>query len=106
MKLDELEVSHARTGLEGHGDAVPGRDLGIRRFTKDLTRTARRDERSHGLYQFELSVATDELRASTLTVARHYRHRECIVEDTHAPVRLHLLQSTRPILRPGGSRAG
>ena len=91
MKLDELEVSHARTGLEGHGDAVPGRDRRIRRFTKDLARTARRDERSPGLCQFELPVATDELRASTLTAACHERHRECIVEDTHAPVRLHLL---------------
>ena len=46
------------------------------------------------------------VRASTLTVARHQRHRERIVEDTHAPDATDTFcQSTRPISRPVASRA-
>ncbi len=48
MELNELEVGHARAGPVGDRDAVPGRDIGVRRVDIDLARAARREDRPFG----------------------------------------------------------
>ena len=48
MELHELEVGHARAGLERHRDAVAGGDRRVRRLAKHLAGAAGREQRARG----------------------------------------------------------
>ena len=107
VKLDELEVGHARAGLERHGDAVAGRDGGfvvsrktcpappvassVARRSTSSSRPSPTDERRAATHR-RRRITSDIASASSMTRDARGAPRRCC-------------HSTRPISRPVASRA-
>ena len=70
MELDEFHVGDPAAGAPGHGDAVAGRSVGIRRIQINLAGAAGRDQRIRGAERDDLTVdAVEHVGAKAAVVA-------------------------------------
>ena len=113
VELDELEVGDGRAGAMGHGDAVAGRDVGVRRVEVDLARAAGREDDDLGEKNVHGAAAGVERIASESAIsaaaADHFGFADqidgvVVLEEAHAGAAAGLEQ--RPLHLVAGEVGG